>query len=121
MTKEDAIKFGCYDRYHPEGKTPLKYDEFKEYEVKVVTNWWDQLHRVFRFPNGLGASVIKNYGSCGFEKDLFELAVIQWTNNEDYKLCYTTEITNNVLGYLTNQEVLNYLEKIKELENDNKN
>ena len=115
MTREEAIKYGCFDRYNPEGKTPLKYDEFKEYEVEVNNSWHNQLHRVFKFPNGLGASVIKHYGSYGFEKDLFELAVVRWISNDNYELEYRTEITNNVICWLTNDDVLKLLERIKNL------
>lgn len=50
------------------------------------------------FPNGYGASVIDTgYGS---RDGLFELAVLA-----DGKLCYTTPITSDVLGWLTADDV----------------
>lgn len=118
MTKEDAIRLGCYDRYNPEGKTPLKYDDYKQYEVLEETNtndWSRQLRRVFKFPNGYGASVIKSFGSYGFETDEWELAVLLWKNDNTWELCYTSEITDDVIGWLTNEAVLEYLERIKNL------
>ena len=33
----------------------------------------------FKFDNGFGASVIKHFGSYGFEDDLFELGILKWT------------------------------------------
>lgn len=53
-------------------------------------------------------------GSYGFEQDLFELAVIFW-DEYGYAISYNTEITNNVLGYLSNEEVMDTLRKIKNL------
>ena len=92
--------------YNPKG-TPLVYDDYKKYEVKPN---FDKGQWCFKFENGYGASVIKHFGSYGYEKDLFELAVL---HND--KLCYSTEITDDVLGYLTNQEILDTLERIKNL------
>ncbi len=65
----------------------------------------------FRFENGYGASVIKFYGSYGYEKDLWELAVL----DHDGDLCCDTEITDDVIGYLADEEVCEYLEKISKL------
>lgn len=54
-------------------------------------------------------------GSFGFEQDLFELGVIYFEDEYNYNLTYSTPITNNVIGCLSNEEVMNYLRKIKEL------
>lgn len=70
----------------------------------------------FVFPNGYGASVIKHYGSYGYEQGLFELAVLKRFTDNDYELCYTTPITDDVIGWLTNNEVIEIVEKIKKLE-----
>jgi hypothetical protein len=68
----------------------------------------------FKFDNGYGASVIKNWGSYGSRKDQWELAVTKY-DGDDWGLCYDTEITDDVLGYLTDDEVRVYLKRIKEL------
>nr|DAY38584.1 MAG TPA: hypothetical protein [Bacteriophage sp.] len=34
---------------------------------------------------------------------------------QDNHVCYTTELTNDVIGYLTKKEVLKYLKKSKNL------
>lgn len=60
------------------------------------------------FKNGYSASVI-NYG-YGSENGLFEIAVIH-----NGGIDYTTPITNDVLGYLTEQDVLDTLNAIGEL------
>lgn len=71
---------------------------------------------IFKFENGYGASVIKSWGSFGFDEDLFELGVIEFHGEGVHNLTYDTPITDDVIGYLTNDEVLEYLEKIKNLE-----
>jgi len=90
---------------NPKG-TPLKYDNFEKYYVgaKGKGQW------LFRFENNYGASVIKRFGSYGYEEDKFELAVLY-----DDHLTYNTPITDNVIGYLDNDEVLKLLEQIKDL------
>lgn len=66
------------------------------------------------FDNGFGASIIKTKYSYGGEKGLYEIAVLKG-NAEKFDLCYTTEITDDVLGYLTEAEVEKYVNEIKNL------
>lgn len=76
---------------------------------------------LFAFDNGYGASVVKRPGGYGFGRDLWELAVVRIARNSGgitYKLCYSTPITNDVIGYLTDEGVTKTLRKIKELRND---
>lgn len=70
---------------------------------------------IFRFSNNYGASVIKHNGSYGHEVDLWELAVIEFGRAYNWHLTYDTEITDDVIGHLTDEEVRTYLQKIKEL------
>ena len=64
------------------------------------------------FDNGYGASVVKSTFSYGGNQDLYELAVVK-----DGELCYDTPITDDVLGYLTEDDVTKYLQQIQELKN----
>ena len=68
----------------------------------------------FKFRNGFGASVICHKFSYGGDRGLFELAVIQWAD-EDWDLCYTTDITDDVCGYLTRKDVCKLLDRIEKL------
>ena len=62
------------------------------------------------FDNGYGVSVIRSPYSYGGNQGLYELAVIK-----DNNLCYDTPITDDVLGYLTEDQVTDYLRQIQEL------
>ena len=68
---------------------------------------------VVKFPNNFGASIIRGDYTYGGSKGLYEIGVIIFDKSgEDFSLTYTTSITDDVLGYLTEEEVLNTLEKI---------
>lgn len=69
----------------------------------------------FKFKNNYGASVVKHFGSYGYEQDKFELAVLRFEENGTDYITYNTPITDNVIGWLDNNEVLELLEKIKNL------
>ena len=60
------------------------------------------------FDNGYGASIIND--GYGGDEGLYELAIL----TED-GICYDTEITNDVIGYLTPMEVSALLERIENL------
>jgi|TARA_R110000796_G_scaffold184102_1_gene300687 hypothetical protein len=68
------------------------------------------VQKVYNFPNGYGASVIRHLGSYGYKKGFWELAVLQ-----DGELCYSTEITDDVIGNLNDPEVDNLLGQISRL------
>ena len=69
----------------------------------------------FKFDNNYGASVVRKLGSYGHREGLWELAVIYWYDEEEWDIVYDTPITNNVIGYLTWNEVEEYLEQIRKL------
>ena len=49
------------------------------------------------------------------EKSPFELAVVTFDCYDDYQLCYDTPIAHDVLGYLTEDRVLDLLTLIQRL------
>ena len=67
---------------------------------------------IYRFDNGYGASVINSFMSYGTE-----LAVIQFVgeDNDKFSLVYTTPVTDDVIGHLTECELEEVLEQIKAL------
>jgi hypothetical protein len=64
-----------------------------------------------KFDNGFGASVVKGPHTYGGKEGLYELAV---TDAED-RLTYPTPVTNDVEGYLTEEDVTKLLEQIQNL------
>ncbi len=68
-------------------------------------------HKIYVFDNGYGASVVKSCWSYGGRSGLWELAVL----NSEGELDYTTPITDDVIGYLTEKEVNKLLDKIEKL------
>ena len=62
------------------------------------------------FNNGYGVSVVRSPMSYGGSDGLYELAVLKGT-----KLCYDTPITDDVLGYLTEEHVTNLLSQVESL------
>ena len=98
----------------------LKYDQFDKYLFEAKS--WryidsEELQYIFKFENGYGASVVKNIGSYGNRQDLFELTVIIFVSEFEWELYYESKITDDVdvIGYLTNDDVLELLERIKNL------
>tara|TARA_B100001094_G_scaffold153419_1_gene148461 strand:+ start:11549 stop:11812 length:264 start_codon:yes stop_codon:yes gene_type:complete len=83
----------------------------KQRYLKETNDFNGGIQKVYEFPNGYGASVIKHKGSYGFEKGLWELAVL----DIDGSLCYNTDITNDVIGHLNDPEVDRILRQIQEL------
>jgi len=77
---------------------------------------------VHKFDNGFGASVVRapNVGfwgsTYGYEQGLWELAVLQFCSDDEYHLTYSTPITNDVLGHLTDEDVIAVLARIEALE-----
>jgi hypothetical protein len=69
------------------------------------------VQRIYRFPNGFGASVVKHSNSYGGKTGLWELAVLDADND----LCYTTDITDNVIGHLNDPQVDEVLGRISRL------
>ena len=66
---------------------------------------------IYEFENGYGASVIKHDASYGGKMGLYEIAVLD--SKGDF--CYTTDITDDVVGYATEDKVLDTLHRIRML------
>ena len=73
------------------------------------------IQAIVRFENNYGASVVKHEYSYGGKIGLYELAVIKYDENDDWDICYDTEITSDVLGYLSEAEVTKCLMSIEQL------
>jgi hypothetical protein len=63
---------------------------------------------VMHFDNNYGVSVVKFHGSYGFHQDLWEVAILY-----EEEINYNTEITDDVLGYQTEQDVTKVMRKVQ--------
>ena len=84
-------------------------ENFREY-LKDTSYVNGGVQHVYSFPNGYGASVVKHDFSYGGKNGLWELAVL---NGEG--LCYTSGITEDVIGHLSWTKVEAVLGDIKQL------
>ena len=66
------------------------------------------------FENGYGISCVKHDFSYGGKKGLYEIAVIKG-NPKNWIITYDTPITDDVLGYLTKEDVSNVMEQVANL------
>ena len=92
----------------------LNYEGFENDLIKK-SNFLGGIKYLFKFENNFGASVIKHLGSYGHEEDLWELAVVEYYRSGEWHLTYDTDITDDVIGCLTDEDVRELLTKIKEL------
>jgi hypothetical protein len=69
---------------------------------------------MFRFPNNYGVSIVCHSFSYGNDDDRFEIAIIKFhsDDNKDWNLVYDTDITNDVLGYQSKEDVLSIIDRV---------
>lgn len=70
---------------------------------------------VMFFANGYGVSVLIGGSAYGDGSTPYELAVLSG-NTKKWDLRYDTPITDDVLGYLTPEEVTKYMIEVQKLE-----
>jgi hypothetical protein len=87
--------------------------KFSDLDFQPHPNWVGVQAKHF-FDNGYGVSVIQSPNSYGGDEGLYELAVLKG-NEDKFKLCYDTYITEDVLGHLTEEQVESYLCDIEKL------
>jgi hypothetical protein len=63
------------------------------------------------FDNGYGVSVVSHSYSYGGRDGLYEIAVL----DSDDNLTYDTPVTNDVIGYLTEEDVTDVMKQVQEL------
>lgn len=68
-----------------------------------------------KFENGLGASILRGYGSISTTSGQYELAIIKYNENQGYELIYPDFTGGDTLHSLSLDQVYEYLEIIKAL------
>lgn len=82
--------------------------EFKKHSISTIEMYKNAKQAKIDFDNGYGVSVI--FGSCFYSNgiDTYEVAVLFNGN-----ITYDTEITNDVLGHLSENKVSEVMEKVQ--------
>ncbi|CAK1247662.1 hypothetical protein R55210_AODCCCNP_01156 [Fructobacillus fructosus] len=75
-----------------------------------------QGQKIYEFENGYGASVASHFGTYGYENGLCEIAVFKFSDDGRGVICYSTPITDDVIGYADDKKRDEVLKKIKEWE-----
>ena len=86
--------------------------KFKDLKFEPAHNNGTQARHTF--DNGYAVSVIKSDMSYGGDQGLYELALF----GHDGQLDYTTTITDDVVGNLTEDDVTDYLGRVEALDPD---
>lgn len=88
---------------------------FNDLEFTSEGFWYPVSRAKIFFPNWYGASVVRGYWTYWVEQWLYELAVLSWKDEGNWDICYDTDITGDVLGYLSEQDVTDLLNRIANL------
>ena len=89
----------------------LMYKKFED--IQFTPHPMSGVRSVTMFENGYGASVVSHPMSYGGKMGLYEMAVL----DKNGELTYTTPITDDVIGYLTPEQVTEKLIQIQDLKN----
>ena len=89
--------------------------DIKPYDV-VIKEEPMSVQKLYRFPNGAGASVVRGDYTYGGEEGLWELGVI-WFEEDGYRLIYPRDVCPeaDVVGWLTDEQVEEKLVQIANL------
>ena len=98
----------------PEGAITPSIAMYDQY-IKIYKHLPHHISCVYQFENGYGASIIRGKHTYGGDLGLFELAVVKFISDDDFMLCYDTPITEDVIGYLSLDELAPLLQQIKAL------
>jgi len=84
---------------------------FKDLQFEELGTEGYGIRAEIKFNNGYGASVIRTKGSYGGEAGLYELAVL----DQEGEICYNTPITDDVLGWIKEDNITEALQRIEAL------
>jgi len=80
----------------------------------MVTDMETRQHCRFFFGNGYGVSIVRGPYTYGYEQGLWELAVLVG-DERGHTLCYDTPITDDVVGYCSEERLLELMTAVANL------
>ena len=84
---------------------------FDDLEFIKLDKYMNGVAARIMFENGFGASIVCHSFSYGGDEGLYELAVL----DTDGEITYETDITDNVIGHLTPEEITEVMKQIQAL------
>ena len=91
-----------------------EYKTFKDLDFVPTEEFLNGIRSECHFDNGYGVSVVRHKYSYGNGLNLFELAII----DKSGEITYSTPITDDVLGYLSEDDVSDTMIKVQRLDNN---
>jgi hypothetical protein len=88
--------------------------KFSDLNFQPHPSWSDGVQARHFFNNGYGISVIRSQYSYGGSKGLYEAAVLKGEKG-NYTLYYESEITDDVLGFQSEEQIESVLSEIEKL------
>jgi hypothetical protein len=101
-------------KFKPHAMAEQARKEAPENTNSVLEKYKDNVQALMFFKNGYGISVVGGYGLYGDGKTTFEAAVMRGTR-KGCSICYDTYITDDVLGYLSKDDITKTMEQIQRL------
>jgi hypothetical protein len=88
----------------------IEFKKFEDLDFQTHDDLRGVVSRLM-FDNGYGVSVVRHPYSYGGDQGLYELAVLDSEGN----LTYETEVTNDVIGYLTPEDVTEHMIEVQSI------
>jgi hypothetical protein len=95
--------------------------DYEEYVVDLNADcicgcmYGDRFHKIYRFPNHYGASVVSNPKRPGFSEKGYRIMLLRFSSPADYKVVTMPVFDSSVLECDTWEQTAVSLKKIKEL------
>lgn len=95
--------------------------EFEKYIVDLNADcicgcmYGDRFHKIFRFQNGFGASIVSNPKKDGFAEKGYRVLLLKFSSATDYKVVNIPMFDTETLECDTWDQAVAALKKIKEL------
>jgi len=95
--------------------------EFEEYVVDLNADCMcgcmdgDRFHKIFRFPNDYGASVVNNPRKTGFSNKGYRVMLLRFSGQKDFRVVTAPMFDSSVLECDTWEQAVETIKKIKEL------
>lgn len=91
----------------------VRFDDLKFFEHPNILG----IRAVIFFENGYGASVVQGQFAYTSNNQEYELAVLKG-NEKHFNICYTTPLTDDVIGHCSKDEITKYLNEIENLKEE---